>query len=479
MLSRKAVIEEVSSWAIEAKEEDNDRYFYHFQDVDTIERGLKNYVIGRKGTGKTAIAEYINNKSDYNVFSKILSFKNFPFNILYDLNDPNYTSPNQYITIWEFVIYNSICSMMANNNAVHQKSGVDLKAIFNVSIEKALSKSIKEITKPGFALEIFGASVGLTPGQQVDGVYSWRDKSDSISNFVKENIDDSTYYIMFDALDEDYKDVLEPDRKQRYFELLVGLFKAVQNVRFFAQECGAKIIPVIFLRDDIFDLCRDPDKNKWMDRSVELKWDVNALSSLIAFRITRAGDPSSDVHNFRGAWNSLFTTDRITLNKKYKRSEDLFRFMLRSTFHRPRDVISYVRSCAHIAKEQGVELISTTIIKDADESHSAYMRREVIDELYPIIDDIGEVLDIFSEMRKQIFSLAEFSEMYEQMYKSKDAKRTLGPTDILKLLYHFNVVGNITTANHQVFAYNSHKKSFNVRENICIHRGLLKSLHIL
>ena len=40
------VMAEIAEWSIEAKEEDNDRYFYHFNNVSLIERGLKNYVIG-------------------------------------------------------------------------------------------------------------------------------------------------------------------------------------------------------------------------------------------------------------------------------------------------------------------------------------------------------------------------------------------------------------------------------------------------
>jgi hypothetical protein len=96
-------------------------------------------------------------------------------------------------------------------------------------------------------------------------------RKDVVEKFIADNIDDSNYYILFDALDEDYKDILQPDRKQGYFDLLVGLFKAAQNVRFALRgQVAANIVPVIFLRDEIFDLCRDPDKNKWLDRAILL-----------------------------------------------------------------------------------------------------------------------------------------------------------------------------------------------------------------
>lgn len=151
--------------------------------------------------------------------------------------------------------------------------------------------------------------------------------------------------------------------------------------------------------------------------------------------------------------------------------------MLRSTFYRPRDIINYVRQCSAAAKQRGVTKLDSEIVKQADESQSEYMRREVIDEMYSIVDDISEILDLFSEMRKSIFSIGEFSEMYDEYYKN--GKPPLSATEMVKLLYHFNVLGNVTTGNHQVFAYNTHKKSINLRENVCIHRGLLKCLHIL
>lgn len=476
---RADIISEISTWSIEAKEEDNDRYFYHFEDVDLLEQGQKNYVIGRKGTGKTAIAEYINGKSSPDRFSKVLSFGNFPFNILYELSNDEYTKPNQYITIWEYVIYNCICSMMATNEQVSLKCPLNLKDIFEIDIEKALSKSIKKMTSPGFGFNLFGVGASKSSGQLIDINSTWREKVNGICEFIKSYCDESTYYVIFDALDEDYKDILEPDRKQNYFELLVSLFKAAQNVRLTLSGLPAKIIPLIFIRDDIFDLCRDPDKNKWLDRSVKLLWDTDSLASLIAFRLSRAADENGKTNPFDQAWKIAFSSRHIRLNSVHQRKEDAFKFMLRSTFHRPRDIISYIRECASIAVKRGLGYIPAALIKQADESHSDYMRREIIDEVHSIIDDIAEILDIFSEIRKPILSIEEFSLVYNNYCRQSIGKTVLTSIEILKLLYHFNVIGNVTTGNHQVFAYNTHKKSINIRENICVHRGLLKCLHIL
>jgi len=93
----RALLEEISTWKREAKSEDNDRYFWHVREVDQIARGDKYFVIGRKGSGKTAICEYLSRRHNFNVFAERLSFKNFPFNELYSHSNSSYTPPNQFI----------------------------------------------------------------------------------------------------------------------------------------------------------------------------------------------------------------------------------------------------------------------------------------------------------------------------------------------------------------------------------------------
>lgn len=92
------LLQEISEWQLEAKSEDNLRYFYHLKEVDLILQGKKNYLIGRKGTGKTAISEHLAKMGSGNasIYTEKLSFKNFPFNELYELNNTKYTSSNQY-----------------------------------------------------------------------------------------------------------------------------------------------------------------------------------------------------------------------------------------------------------------------------------------------------------------------------------------------------------------------------------------------
>ena len=95
---------EIANWKLEAGDEDNSRYFYGFPSVSSIQTGGRCYVLGRKGSGKTAVAEHIRGLVGPKTFVRSLSFKNFPFNELYELQDKSFTSPSQYTTVWKYII---------------------------------------------------------------------------------------------------------------------------------------------------------------------------------------------------------------------------------------------------------------------------------------------------------------------------------------------------------------------------------------
>ncbi|WP_180901865.1 P-loop ATPase, Sll1717 family [Martelella soudanensis] len=477
-MENSGVLKEISQWSIEAKDEDNAVYFFHFSDVSDIENGRKNYVIGRKGTGKTAIAEYLHNESRYNKFTRLLSFKNFPFNSLYKYADNDYNRPNQFITLWIYVIYHYICSMLAENQRVYSKVDFDLRKSFDFDIKGALVRSVKKITARGYNVNLAGFGGGIQCSTE-DGEFDYVKANEAMREFILSVADDSEYYVIFDELDEDYRDVLNPDRKDSYFELLISLFKAVQIIRSDFSSQGINLRPVIFLRDDIFDLCRDVDRNKWLDRAITLNWNERKLRELINFRLSRAIKKITEKEvEISAAWDHVFGVRNTRFRRKG--SVDTFTFLTSRTFLRPRDVISHIRECANVALFNEHLKIDNIDIKGAGAAHSAYMRREVVDELFPVIEDVSEILGVLSKIRKPIFTRKEFNDRYrEYLNQNSNSKRILSESQILKILFHFNVIGNITSGNHRVFAYESETKVMNMDENMCVHNGLIHSLDIV
>ena len=316
-LTANNVFEEIENWKLEAKLEDNSRYFYHTRIIDQILSGKKLYVIGRKGTGKTAITENLISRTENEYFARKLTFKNFPFNKLYELEDKGFSNPNQYITLWKYVIYATTCKMLIDNKNVSFESREKLKEIFPDNIESALASAVERWTSTGFNLNILGNGGGFNQGKTLQPTtQDWIAKVEILENFLQGELGAEKYIIVFDELDEDYKEIIEPTKYTRYTNLLTSLFKAAQDIR--ARFPKHKYYPVICLRDDIYDLLQDPDKTKWTDLKSELEWNEDSLKRMLAFRISRALDPSGEILNFNEAWEKIISSDAVKTGHRKK-----------------------------------------------------------------------------------------------------------------------------------------------------------------
>jgi hypothetical protein len=293
------------------------------------------------------------------------------------------------------------------------------------------------------------------------------------------NIDDAHYFIVFDELDEDYAYMLEPTRKQQYYALLTSLFKAVQDVKATFPSTKHTILPVIFLRDDIYEGVRDPDKTKWMDLTIDLDWSIPNLQSVIAFRISRAEDPISPGDIFQKSWNKVFSPYPVSVGTRQRRTMSSFNYITRSTMLRPRDYIKYLQSCAADCLAVNHQLVEPNTVVQVDKAFSNYLRSEVEDELGGILPEIHEILDVISQMRKQNFHIQEFRDSYQQSVQSANLP-TRSVDWILSTLFNFSVIGNQPRQrNIQVFKDARKEARLNFGEIICVHRGLFKALQIL
>ncbi len=470
------ILNEISKWKREAKAEDGYRYFWHVEEVDKIDKGEKYFVIGRKGTGKTAICEYFNEIKEHNVFSEKLSFKQFPFNELYERNNNSYTKPNQYITIWKYLIYSSICRLMLKNENIDENLRGELSNLFGENL--SLSRRVRKWVNKEFGVSLFGLSFKVFKEPKRAASDNWIDYVDYIEDLLMQYAGDAKYYVLFDELDEDYREIVDANQYTQYASLITSLFKAVQDVRTNFDGQGKKFYPVIFLRDDIYEIVKDSDKNKWGDFKVDLNWDKDKIKRLIAFRISRAIDPECEnVLPFNKAWSRIFGERPIGVGSRGKNKISTFDYISRSTLLRPRDFVVYMQNCAEHAVHDG-GIISPYIVKKVDKAFSNYLREELTDELFAILPDIVNIFDTISQLRKWNFSISELEEAYNSQVENGFIQEK-NFKFVLQILYMFDVIGNITKHGRIVFRYQNKEARLNFNERIVVHRGLFKSLQIL
>lgn len=474
--SSRKLLETVSDWKLEAKLEDNDRYFFHTAHVDVLESGSRCYVIGRKGSGKTAISEYLHRKRGPKRFSQKLTFKNFPFNDLYQLENTSFTPPNQYITLWKYLIYSSIARLMLVNENIDSETRSKLAKIYSADPITSLSRTISRWTSRDFQITILGSGVKGAIGRETEeNKTTWIERVEILEKLIEQHIDDSTYSIIFDELDEDYKDISATDKNEQYTALLTSLFKAVQDIKSIFPVNAYNIRPIVFLRDDIYDNMRDPDKTKWGDLSIELDWNPYSIRKLLAFRISRANDPHQPIMPFEEAWGRLFSSRGVLFGHRKIPSFD---FITYNTLIRPRDYVRYLRAAAEHTLYGNLHQIGPEIIKKTNSTFSNYLRSELEDEIHSILPEVKIILDIIAHIRRQVFSFGDFHEAYEREVE-RGSLQNRGAEYVLNILFHFSVIGNQSRNQHiQIFRYLNKEARFSAADRICVHRGLFKSLQI-
>jgi energy-coupling factor transporter ATP-binding protein EcfA2 len=470
-------LSEISRWKLEANEEDSGRYFFRLPEFSELEQGNLCYVIGRKGSGKTAIAAHINQIVSPLKFVSDLSFKSFPFNLLYNQADDRYTAPSQYATVWKYSIYSALAAMMAGNELTAHSVKGSLAKSFSQDFQDVLLESSRRESGRTFSFNLAGvlsAEVGGGKADSSNAIPVPR-RVEILESLILDNIDSSEYFILFDELDEDYESILHRDSSRSYFDLMTGLFKAVSEVRRVFKNYK-NVRPIVFLRDDIYDLVQNNDKNKWDDLRFDLKWDADKLKSLIAFRIKRAMNVSSTSSDFDSAAKIFFKTDSIRYGTNRRRLRPIANHMLDRTLLRPRDMISYFRECAKIAVARKDTAIGPVIVKDAEEEYSIRFRQELVDELHSIIPDIDKIFAALAVLRKQVFLSDEFS---SEIDSSGADLAGLSVEKLLELLFHFSVIGNVPSQHSErIFRYKNPHAKISMKERFAVHPGLMKALEI-
>jgi len=463
-------------WSEEAKTEDTKRFFYHSDVIEKIEQNNKYFIIGRKGSGKTAIAKHLEKNLNYDTFPVKLNFKSFPFNILYELYDKGYKVPNQYITIWKYVIYSHIAKLMLKNENIDCKIREDLEITYGKD-PKRLASMIQVWTSADFKIAGTG---GAIKREYHKNDIEWIDKVEILEEIIENFIDQSNYYIIFDELDEDYRDIIGENKNDSYLSLLTSLFKAVQDIKTRFEEFQ-NIKPIVFLRDDIFEIMTDNDKNKWRRHTIKIEWDIEKLKKLFAFRISRTIDAEcSNILSFQESEKKIFSNGQVSYGSAKNRKQlSYIDFMIINTHLRPRDLIQYVKLCAEYAIEKNMDKISPSIVKQQEGSFSNYLKSELEDEIFAIFPNITKIFNIFAAFHRQTFKLIDIKKFYESSSTYNELNINEQNIEfVLKIMFHFSVIGNHPNPDQRNFKYDDKSATIEFGKSLCFHRGLFKALKI-
>jgi len=471
-------------------------YFFRTPILDQLYGYEKSIVIGRKGTGKTAIYKYIENEKTRYVSA--LLFKDYPWQVHDKYKNTIVSERESFVHSWEFFFYIEIFKKMVALIGEF-RSAQTQKQIRKIEkwIKRnwgSISFDHKETLSPqkrrrwvfSFAPSVMGNSLGSvsTAFQQSDNLGNTLAEFNSKFEKIVENLlndFNGEIILLFDELDLAYSST-----DANYKNRLIGLLLATYA---FFSKFNKKVKIYLFLRSDIFNSLEFQDKNKIKDNMVVfLDWDPKSTTSklslkqLISNRIKANINAKSD--NFERNWNEIFEPNNIG------RNQTKWNFIIERTFVRPRDVIKFLNLALEQAQNRlradvdSIDKITNTDIHVIRKKYSQYLIEELKDELTGSYDEYDYYLEILRDIHKISFSFNDFLESY----KTVNERRSLdaNPTEVLERLFEFSIIGFYKPGgggfggSEYAFRYTAESQPFNPKaRKFKVHPGFKEYLELV
>ncbi|MBE7630490.1 P-loop ATPase, Sll1717 family [Tenacibaculum piscium] len=388
-------------------------------------------LLGRKGTGKTAIYKFLEDSrsEDINGYNTIsLNFKDYPWPAHKLYKESLASELSAYEKSWRFLFLVKLLSKLIEIKELkRQDLSRELKwakkyinKVFGNPdpnlMEVLFSKlsRVKKIKGPGFDIEDIDFNIGEF---SLDDVAENKELQRTLrsnaftllSYFEKvyiDNVGTDKFLIILDQLDENWLD----GEIEEYSKILINLINVCRNISINTDFKNVKIVP--FLRTDIYDSLRFNDKNKLLqDSAIIINWDNDSLDDMFFERIKKykPTDLKLDMSKKSG---SVFEVAFV------RQGTPAFKFITRRSFFRPRDVITYFNKISDVHTNNKTGLYTSKELYSAAIETSTSIYNEIIDEWSNQFPEIERLLDVLQTISVETFDFERFKDKYNNEFSN-------------------------------------------------------------
>ncbi|PKK84532.1 MAG: hypothetical protein CVT49_02865 [candidate division Zixibacteria bacterium HGW-Zixibacteria-1] len=451
-------------------------------------------VIGRKGSGKTAIYRKLLKRQDHDTFAFGHNFTDYPWHLHQRLAVNSMPEHEKYIHSWKYLIYISLSKILLNfdnSQPYSDDAQVNLEKVERFVIDsygtkdpdvvQIFGKSKKLRIHPTFKIECGPLKAGISlekfPMDELPTVFQEVNKN--LQKCLINGMNpDNKYFVCFDQLDLNF----DP-KDNEYSSRLIGLLLAARDIFTEAKQNNKKLSIVVFLRDDIYSHLQFEDKNKLTQNFMtEIKWDERdnspTLKKLMENRFNKLLSDENAI-----IWDDVFDESKDMSGHQSK-----YQHILDRTFLRPRDIILFcnmvLKSFKNNKKIDATRIVNrfeNIDINTARNDYSNYLLNELDDELHKHIVDYKIYLEIFKSIGYLQFNTSDFLTAYEK--RKNLLPNQIQPIDILKILFEFSIVGYYKVGgsgyggSEWIYRYKDPRSQFDESSTIYrVHLGLMEAL---
>lgn len=455
----------------------------YFIDDDYWEKIIESpvfYVIGKKGTGKSALYRMFEKYAmDRGALISNSDFGDFPINNLANLSDDEFAKPNQYQSIWQQVILNIFTGLIVKSETADRRNRhfKEIQQYYDLRLGNAsdlLRQSINTVRKNEHSLEVVHA--GITPRIATESELSANYVLDSsniseinsrllkiITEYFK-TCNDASYIIQFDRLDDTYNQATDIET---YYQIIISLMKAVYKINCQFRVSGIDNVKVIvYLRTDIIDELgkRDSESARWDDFTFNLNWAIVNKNDWKNSLLQRMIDKRISVSLHKNiSIIQLLDSSTIRIQRKAYSTEqfkDVFKYIIDHTMHRPRDLIQFCKCIQKELRKPQCRVIDYRRIKDAEKVFCFWLvNQELANEINPIVHDTKNLYSFLKELGNSTFSFEDF----QTKYNNTPSLVAVSTADqMVEYLYDIGILTNV----YSTYVPNRHRHVMQFKSKI-------------
>ena len=370
-------------------------YFVRTGQFVQAKRGHARLVIGRKGSGKTAIFYAIRDSFIKGRGNLVLDLKpeGHQFlklrEIVLEALSPG-MQMHTLIAFWNYILLCEVAQKVSDSDSSWAENDPERYECFRALLDEyqrcgpadAGDMSERLLVQVDRLVERFEkADKSTRAGAFTETLF--KDEIHTLSSVVGKYLEHKDeVWILVDNLDKAW-----PTRGASQVDILIvrTLLDATRKLQ---RELGAHDVDVkslVFIRNDIYEHLILETLDKGKDTAITLDWDdPEVFKDIVAKRITSTTGINGD---FDDVWSALFD--------RHVGTRPAFAFVLERSLMRPRELLAFLNRAVGIAINRGHTMVTEDDMLKAEENHSDELLQSLIFELASVSKDYEEVLYSF------------------------------------------------------------------------------------
>jgi hypothetical protein len=468
--------------------------------IEDYKNGMKFFILGLKGTGKTALLRFIHDRAvERGDLSEMLLFKSDITEE--DRKNLSVGSGFQIISMkgaqtfvqdfkepWKWFIYQKIAENLKKlpTNSEAERKFIKLTGVGNSDWGAKLGQLFSRLSSAGMKLSGESLGVAVEVGVEMESGSGEAVSISALNRACSLLLNDMDWqhaiYVLFDELElfNQTEDQFDRDRR-----IIRDLIFAISAINAESAENARRLFLLSSLRSEVLhsilelgqEIGRDVD-----DYGDRLDWTGATVSrDHPSLRLIERKIEASSPKAIKDVWGELFP---LKIN-----NQDYFQFILNSSYFRPRDIVRLLRVARDYDKnafsfttahfdQTSIEYSRQTWLEISDELLATYSSREVhaLQRLF-----LGfRTHFFFTDVVERVRGRDRNDEAIQELFRRRDAH------SILADLYRIGVIGNDFVSidklghrkkrNRWIFRGNT---ILNDAERMAFHKSLWKHLSLV